>query len=150
MTAAPRHKAAGVLEAIRRNRVRIILAAINGLIAFLFGLGVGTAFIRLAGMERVTAYILQNIFSTQLSFLLARYVTWRDRRVKFFSTLARYNGQQVTTVVLSILMFAVLDKLGMNYAAANFIVTVTVAPLSFLIAHNWSIAERGTPGETAG
>ncbi|HSZ42590.1 MAG TPA: GtrA family protein [Trebonia sp.] len=149
-TAAPRHKAAGMVEAIRRNRMRIVLATVNGLIAFVFGLAVGTAFIRLLGLERVTAYIISNVFSTQLSFLLARYVTWRDRRVRFFSTLARYNAQQVTTTVLSILMFAVLDRLGMNYAAANFIVTVTVAPLSFLIAHNWSIAERGTPGKTAG
>jgi putative flippase GtrA len=146
MTTVSRRKAAGALEAIKRNRVRMILAAVNGLIAFGFGLGVGTAFIHFAGLDHLTAYILQNIFSTQLSFLLARYVTWRDRRVTFFSTLARYNFQQLTTVVLSILMFAGLNELGMNYAAANFTVTVVVAPLTFLIAHNWSIAERGTQG----
>jgi putative flippase GtrA len=161
MTTVPRRKAAGALEAIKRNRVRMLFAAMNGLIAFGFGLGVGTAFIHFAGLDHVTAYILQNIFSTQLSFLLARYITWRDRRVKFFSTLVRYNLQQLTTVVLSILMFTGLDQLGMNYAVANFTVTVVVAPLTFLIAHNWSIAERGTresaiqgkldtPGKTAG
>lgn len=95
-----------------------------------------------AGAGRFVAYVISNVFSTQLSFLLARYVTWRDRRVRFFSTLARYNAQQLSTTILSIIMFAGLDSLGVFYVAANFTVTVTVAPLSFLIAHNWSISER--------
>jgi putative flippase GtrA len=126
---------------VRRNRTRILIATLNGLVAFLFGLALETAFMR-AGAGRFVAYVISNVFSTQLSFLLARYVTWRDRRVRFFSTLARYNAQQLSTTILSIIMFAGLDSLGVFYVAANFTVTVTVAPLSFLIAHNWSISER--------
>ncbi|MGH3170569.1 MAG: GtrA family protein [Trebonia sp.] len=122
--------------------MRILIAAINGLLAFFFGLGVGTTLIHYAGLGRLDAYVLQNVVSTQVSFLLARFVTWRDRRVPFFRTLLRYNGQQLTTVILSIVLFTVLTKIGMYYAAANFTVTVAVAPLTFLIAHNWSIAER--------
>lgn len=140
--AEPHEHLAHVLRAIRRNRTRILTAAANGLVAFLFGLGVGMALIHFAGLQHVTAYVLQNVFSTQLSFLLARYVTWRDRRVRFFPTLVKYNAQQLTTVLLSIALFAGLERLGLAYAVANFTVTVVVAPLSFLIAHNWSIAER--------
>jgi putative flippase GtrA len=132
----------GVLGAIWRNRVRILIAAVNGLIAFVFGLAVETAFMSLAGVGHLTSYVIQNAFSTQLSFLLARYVTWRDRRVQFFRSLARYNTQQIATTLLSIFLFAVLDKIGMYYAFANLTVTIAVAPLSFLVAHNWSMAER--------
>jgi putative flippase GtrA len=133
-----------------RLRLKITLAAMNGLLAFLFGLGVQTAFIKFAGAGHFTAYVLQNIFSTQFSFLLARYITWRDRRVRFFPTLARYNLQQISTTLLSIILFAVLDKLYIQYALANFLVTIIVAPLSFLVAHKWSIAEReGSMGAPA-
>lgn len=126
---------------IWRLRVKIALAGFNGGLAFLFGLGVQTAFISM-GAGHFVAYVLQNVFSTQFSFLLARYVTWRDRQVRFFPTLVRYNIQQVSTTVLSILLFGGLDKLGMNYALANLTVTLIVAPLAFLVAHKWSIAER--------
>jgi putative flippase GtrA len=123
----------------------MLLAGGNGFLAFLFGLGVQTAFIRFGGAGHFTAYVLQNVFSTQFSFLLARYVTWRDRRVRFLPTLAKYNLQQLSTTLLSIILFAGLDELGLNYALANFTVTVAIAPLSFIIAHNWSIAEWQAP-----
>lgn len=131
-----------------RLRGKITLAGFNGGLAFLFGLGVQTAFINL-GTGHIAAYVLQNVFSTQLSFLLARYITWRDRRVRFFPTLARYNIQQISTTLLSIILFACLDKLGMNYAVANLMVTLMVAPLAFLVAHKWSIAERKAAAEPA-
>lgn len=126
---------------IWRLRVKIALAGFNGGVAFLFGLGVQTAFISM-GTGHFVAYVLQNVFSTQFSFLLARYVTWHDRQVRFFPTLARYNIQQISTTVLSILLFGGLDKLGMNYVFANLSVTLITAPLAFLVAHKWSIAER--------
>lgn len=124
-----------------RLRVKITLAGLNGGLAFLFGLAVQTAFIS-AGTGHFVAYVLQNVFSTQFSFLLARYVTWRDRQVRFFPTLVRYNIQQISTTLLSIVLFGGLDRLGMNYALANLTVTLTTAPLAFLVAHKWSIAER--------
>jgi GtrA-like protein len=126
---------------IWRIRTRLLLAALNGFIAFVFGLGVQTAFLRFAGVGHFTAYVLQNVFSTQLSFLLAKYVTWRDRRVPFFLSLGRYNLQQLTTVLLGIVLFAGLDTIGLNYVLASLTVTLAMAPLTFLIAHNWSIAE---------
>jgi putative flippase GtrA len=136
----------GALGAIRRNRKRILISSVNGLVAFLFGLSVETAFMRLAGVGHFPAYVLQIAFSTQLSFLLARYVTWRDRRVHFFRTLAKYNTQQLATILLSIVLFAGLNRIGLYYAVANLTVTITVAPLTFFVAHNWSMAERRCSG----
>ena len=120
----------------------MLLAGGNGFLAFLFGLGVQTAFIRFGGAGHFTGYVLQNVFSTQFSFLLARYVTWRSQRMRFLRSLVRYNFQQISTTVLSIILFAGLDALGVDYILANFAVTVAIAPLSFLVAHKWSIAER--------
>ncbi|MCL2582549.1 MAG: GtrA family protein [Streptosporangiales bacterium] len=131
-----------------RLRVKITLAGVNGAVAFLFGLGVQTAFISM-GTGHFVAYVLQNIFSTQFSFLLARYITWRDRQVRFFPTLVRYNIQQISTTLLSIMLFGVFDKFGTNYALANFLVTLIIAPLAFLVAHKWSIAERETASPQA-
>lgn len=131
-----------------RLRTKITLAGLNGALAFLFGLGMQTAFIGM-GTGHFVAYVLQNVFSTQFSFLLARYVTWRDRQVRFFPTLVRYNIQQISTTLLSILLFGIFDKLGTNYALANFLVTLIIAPLAFLVAHKWSIAERGEAGTPA-
>ena len=119
-----------------------MLAGLNGFVAFVFGLCVQTVLLRFAGFGHFTAYVLQNVFSTQLSFLLAKYVTWRDRRAPFLLSLGRYNLQQLTTVLLGIILFAGLDALGLNYVLASLTVTITIAPLTFLIAHNWSICER--------
>ena len=137
-----RKRSESPLDIARRLRGKLLIAAVNGFLAFLFGLGVQTAFMRFAGVGDSWAYVLQNVFSTQFSFLLARYVTWRSQRMRFLRSLVRYNFQQISTTVLSIILFAGLDELGLNYALANFAVTVAIAPLSFIIAHNWSIAER--------
>lgn len=131
----------GFFGIVWRLRTKLMLAGVNGFLAFLFGLSVQTAFIRFAGLAHFTAYVVQCVFSTQLSYLLARYVTWGDRRVRFFPALARYNVQQFSTVVLSIVLFALLDTLGVHYVIANFMVTVTIAPLTFIVSHKWSIAE---------
>jgi putative flippase GtrA len=138
----PRTERGGALGAIYRNRARIAISAANGLVAFLFGLAVETAFMSFAGLGHFVSYALQILFSTQLSFLLARFVTWRDRRVPFFLTMARYNAQQLGTTLLSMLLFAGLDSIGVFYAIANLTVTISVAPISFLVAHNWSMAEQ--------
>lgn len=119
-----------------------MLAGLNGFVAFVFGLCVQTAFLRFTGVSHFTAYVIQNAFSTQLSFLLAKYVTWRDRRAPFLLSLGRYNLQQLTTVLLGIVLFAGLDALGLNYVLASLTVTLAIAPLTFLIAHHWSICER--------
>lgn len=132
----------GFFATVWRLRAKIALAGMNGGIAFLFGLSVQTAFITLAGVGHFTAYVLQTLFSTQVSFLLARYITWRERKVPFFPTLIRYNLQQVTAVLLSILLFAGLDALGIQFAIANFMVTLIIAPLTFIVSHTWSIRER--------
>ena len=145
--AVPREQPRGFLAAIWGLRIRLVLAAVSGLVAFLFGIALQTVFIRLAGLAHFPAYVLQNLFSTQLSFFLARHVTWGDRRVRLLPSLGRYNVQQLSTMLLSFILFAGLDWIGMNYIAASFIVTLAIAPLSFFVAHKWSIAERQGPAE---
>jgi putative flippase GtrA len=138
----PRERREGILATIWRLRVKILLATVNGFLAFLFGLGVQTAFMWLAGVGDSWAYVLQNVFSTQFSFLLARYVTWRHQRMRFLRSLLRYNFQQLSTTLLSIMLFVGLDAIGMWYAAANLLVTILIAPLAFIVAHKWSIGDR--------
>lgn len=143
--AIAREQPRGVLAVLWGLRIRLLFASVSGLLAFLFGIALQTIFVRLAGLAHLPAYVLQNVFTTQLSFLLARYVTWGDRRVRLLPSLARYNLQQLSTMLLSFVLFAGLDWIGMNYIAASLIVTLAIAPLSFCVAHKWSIAERRDP-----
>lgn len=121
------------------ERVRLVLFAVNGLNVFAVGLLIQVILVRYTGMGNVPSYIVQTIASVQLSFLLSRYVTWRDRDVAMLPALARFNLQQLTVTGLGIGGYAGLEHLGVNYIAANVAVTAALTPVSFLSSHKWSL-----------
>lgn len=124
------------------QRKRLLLFALNGLFVFLAGLGVQILLIRFAGMSHDLSYVVQTVFSVQLSFMLARYVTWRDRQVTLLRALVRFNVQQLASTGLGMAIYAGLEKFGMNYIEANVAVTAVLTPVSFALSHNWSMRER--------
>ena len=63
------------------ERFRLVIFAVNGITVFAAGLLIQVLLIRYAGMSHVTSYVTQTVISVQLSFLLSRYLTWRDRQV---------------------------------------------------------------------
>ena len=109
---------------------------------FAVGLLIQVLLVRYAGMGHVASYIAQTITSVQISFLLSRYMTWRDRNVPFLSALARFNMQQLTVNGIGVAGYAGLERLGVNYVLANVAVTAVLTPVSFLSSHKWSMAER--------
>ncbi len=124
------------------QRSRLAIFAINGMNVFVVGLLIQVVLIRFTGMGHVPSYIVQTIASVQMNFLLSRYLTWRDRNVAFLRALARFNVQQLTVTGLGMAGYAGLERLGVNYIAANVAVTAVLTPVSFLASHTWSMGEK--------
>jgi hypothetical protein len=39
-------------------------------------------------------------------------------------------------------LYAGLDRLGMHFPVSNLVVTALLAPVTFIVGHRWSMAER--------
>jgi putative flippase GtrA len=124
------------------QRFRLLLFAVNGISVFAVGLLIQVILVKYVGMGHIPSYIVQTIASVQISFLLSRYLTWRDRNIPFLHALTRFNAQQLAITGLGMAGYAGLEQLGMNYIAANVAVTAVLTPVSFLSSHKWSMGER--------
>ena len=115
---------------------------------FAAGLLIQVLLVRYAGMGHVPSYIAQTIASVQMSFLLSRFLTWRDRDVAILPALGRFNMQQLIVTGLGMAGYAGLEQLGMNYIVANVAVTAVLTPVSFFSSHKWSLMapSRSQPG----
>lgn len=133
-----RHLASRACE----HRLRLVIFAANGLNVFAVGLLIQVILVQYADMGHITSYIVQTIASVQLNFLLSRYVTWRDRDVAFLQALAKFNLQQLAVTGVGMAGYAGLERLGVNYIAANVAATALLTPVSFLASHKWSMGEE--------
>jgi putative flippase GtrA len=132
----------GAVSPIRGTRKRLLIFAANGVLVFCLGVAVQLALIHQLKMGNLSSYLVKTVLSVQLTFLLSRYLTWRDRNLAWLPALARWNIQQVVISGLSVGLYAGLDRLGMGYIKGNLVVAVISTPLSFIVAHLWSMAER--------
>lgn len=131
---------------IWEHRLRLMMFSVNGMNVFAIGLLIQVILIRCAGMGHVSSYISQTIVSVQVSFLLSRFITWRDRDIAILPSLVRFNLQQLAVTGLGMAGYAGLEQLGVNYITANVAVTAVLTPASFLSSHKWSlIAGRRQP-----
>ena len=105
----------GLASRTWNQRFRLLLFAINGMNVFVVGLLIQVMLVRYVGMGHVSSYILQTVTSVQMSFLLSRFLTWRDRDVPFVRALARFNVQQLAVTGLGMAGYAGLERLGVNY-----------------------------------
>jgi putative flippase GtrA len=121
---------------------RLATFAVNGVIVFVAGLALQYALIKFLHLSHVVSYVIQTVFSVQLNFALSRLLTWRDRAVSFAGALARFNVQQLAAAALAMALYAGLDRLGMHFPVSNLVVTALLAPVTFIVGHRWSMAER--------
>ena len=132
----------GAIAALWGAHRRLLTFAANGLVVFAFGVAVQYALIHSLGMSHVKSYVIQTVLSVQVSFLLSRFLTWRDRRVGAASALVRFNIQQLASTGVGMALYAGLEHFGVNYVAANVAVTAVLTPVSFVVSHHWSMADR--------
>ncbi len=90
----------GALSAWRRARKRLFLFVASGLLVFVIGVAVQYTLIHHLGMSHAKSDIIQMVLSVQLSFLLSRYLTWRDRDVRLLPALVRFEVQHAARPAL--------------------------------------------------
>jgi putative flippase GtrA len=135
---------ASLIARLWAQRTRLTIFGLNGTAVFAAGLMIQIILVQYAGVGHVPSYIVQTLASIQLSFLLSRYLTWRDRSVSFGHGLIKFNAQQLAVTGLGMAGYAILEGLGMNYVLANVLVTGLLTPVSFASSHLWSLRPHRT------
>ena len=80
----------------------------------------------------VASYAIQAVVSVETSFLLNRWLTWRDRNIPFWLAFARFNAQKTVTIALNLALYAGLLRLGMNYLVANVALTAVFTVVNYV------------------
>ncbi len=101
--------------------------------AAVFVLGVALQAV-LTGRLKVPAlgsYLVQAVVSVEISFLLNRWLTWRDRDTPFWHAFVRFNIQKTVTIALNFALYAGLLRLGFNYLIANIVLTIVFTVVNY-------------------
>ena len=96
------------------------------------GLGLQAVLTGAAHMQPIVSYAIQAVVSVESSFLLNRWLTWRDRATPFGIAFARFNAQKTVTIALNLALYEGLLRLGMNYLVANVALTVAFTVVNYV------------------
>jgi putative flippase GtrA/GT2 family glycosyltransferase len=115
----------------RRGARFVVFSAIGGFV-FLMGLGLQAVLTGSWHVTPVVSYAVQAVTSVEASFLLNRWLTWRDRNIAFGLAFARFNAQKTVTIALNLTLYVGLLKLGMNYLIANVVLTAVFTVVNYV------------------
>ena len=115
----------------RRGARFVVFSAIGGSV-FLMGLGVQAVLTGMWHLSPLVSYLIQAVVSVETSFLLNRWLTWRDRGTPFWTAFARFNAQKTVTIILNLALYAGLLWLGMNYLVANVVLTAVFTVVNYV------------------
>ena len=158
---APREREAGRARAggrhaatrppyLDRRGVRFVVFSAIGGFVFLLGLGLQAVLTGRWQMAPLASYLIQAVVSVETSFLLNRWLTWRDRDTPFWLAFTRFNAQKTVTIALNFLLYAGLLRLGMNYLVANVALTAVFTVVNFVAGDRLVfIPGRRPPAEPA-
>jgi putative flippase GtrA len=131
---------------------RFSLFALIGGLVFIAGLALQVVLVRYARTGADWSYAAQAIFSIELSYLLNRYVTWRDRTAGFWAAAWKFNAQKLLMTVINLTAYALLVRAGMEYIVANVVLTAVFTPVNYF-ASDLLVFVRGkhsgVPGHAA-
>jgi putative flippase GtrA len=130
------------------HRARFSLFALIGAGVFFAGLVLQVLLVRYAHIGPDPSYAAQAIFSIELSYLLNRHLTWRDRSVGWWAAAAKFNAQKLIMTVINLAAYALLVRLGLEYVVANVVLTAIFTPINYFAADVMVFARgarRGVP-----
>jgi putative flippase GtrA len=128
---------------------RFTTFALTGGVVFVLGLATQAVLTGLWHIPALATYLAQAVVSVEVSFLLNRRLTWRDRDIALWTAFARFNAQKIFTIALNSLIYAGLLHAGMNYLAANVVLTVVFAVINYA-AGDLLVFSRVRPGGSQG
>jgi len=113
---------------------------------FAVGIFLEAFLVQVAGIPKVQAFIIQLALLVQVNFLANFRWTWGDRDAPFWRSCWRYNLKRLAGVLLNFALYPVLIHFGMNYLAANALLTVVLTPVNYILGHFWTFAaSKETP-----
>jgi putative flippase GtrA/GT2 family glycosyltransferase/4-amino-4-deoxy-L-arabinose transferase-like glycosyltransferase len=122
---------------------RFTLFALIGGLVFIAGLALQVGLVRYANIGADWSYAAQAIFSIELSYLLNRYLTWRDRSAGFWAAAWKFNAQKLLMTVVNLTAYALLVRAGMEYIVANVVLTAIFTPVNYFAADLLVFVRRG-------
>ena len=115
----------------RRGARFVVFSAIGGVV-FVMGLGLQAVLTGAGNMQPIVSYAIQAVVSVESSFLLNRWLTWRDRATPFRIAFARFNAQKTVTIALNMALYEGLLRLGINYLVANVALTAVFTVVNYV------------------
>jgi len=95
-------------------------------------------------ISAVVSYLAQAVLSIETSFMLNRWLTWRDRDTPFLRAFVRFNAQKTITVALNLALYGGLLWLGMNYLVANVALTALFTIVNFVAGDRFVFVPDGS------
>ena len=121
---------------------RLISFSLIGFGVFALGICFQAFLVRLMHVPTVSAYVIQVALSVQANFVANLRWTWSDRNAPFWCSCLRYNVKRAVGTLLSLALYPLLIKLGMNYLIANGMLVVLLTPANYALGHWWTFAAR--------
>ncbi|MCW2934443.1 MAG: hypothetical protein JWM19_5405 [Actinomycetia bacterium] len=118
----------------RRHGARLSAFFFIGAAVFVVGLAFQVALVRYAGLGADSSYVAQAILSIELSYLLNRYLTWRNRDAGFWLACWKFTAQKLIMTVVNMAAYALLVRVGVQYVAANIALTAVFTPVNYFAA----------------
>lgn len=138
-----RHRKPSLISRIAsEHRKRLTSFSLIGFAVFALGICFQALLVRLMHVPTVPAYVAQVVLSVQANFVANLRWTWSDRNAPFWRSCLRYNVKRAAGTLLSLALYPLLIKLGMNYLIANGVLVVLLTPANYILGHLWTFASR--------
>lgn len=124
---------------------RLMSFSLIGFGVFALGICFQAFLVRFMHVPTVPAYVTQVVLSVQANFLANFRWTWNDRNAPFLRSCVRYNMKRAAGTLLSLALYPLLIKLGMNYLIANGALVIVLTPANYLLGHWWTFAALDQP-----
>lgn len=119
---------------------RLTSFSLIGFAIFALGICFQAFLVRFLHVSAVPAYVVQVVLSVQANFVANLRWTWSDRNAHFWRSCLRYNVKRAAGTVLSLALYPLLIKLGMNYLIANGVLVALLTPANYVLGHWWTFA----------
>jgi putative flippase GtrA/GT2 family glycosyltransferase len=126
------------------DRSRFLLFSAIGAVVFLLGFGLQAALTSGLHVQPVLSYLAQAVLSIETSFVLNRWLTWRDRDTPLLTAFVRFNLQKTVTVALNLALYTGLLLLHMNYLVANVVLTAFFTVVNYVAGDRFVFVPAGS------
>jgi len=129
--AAPRPAGlAGLYASLTKSRF-LVFSAIGGFV-FVLGLAVQVWLTGALHVRAEVSYLVQAVVSVEVSFVLNRWLTWRDRDTRLLRAFAFFNLQKTLTIAINAALYVGLLRLGVNYLLDNVVLTAAFTVINYV------------------